>query len=136
MKVQVYRNLHRSGKDGAVYSVRSKATRRVIDHRQWIILTDVKCHVGQSGRERVLREKSKNVHAWIEGLLEGTEPVERSQIEFLEWMDIKAWKHRLVGVTYNPYKYTTFVNVEDESPLHKVDLVVITPLGVKMMVPL
>lgn len=66
MKVEVYRNLH---KNGIVYSIRDQKTKRVIGYSSNLTLKDVKFCVNQTGRERVLREKRKNVHAFIRGTI-------------------------------------------------------------------
>jgi hypothetical protein len=66
MKVFVYRNLRRG-----CLSVRDTKTRRVIAHVDEIFLRDVKFKVSKAGRERVLKEKQKNVHAGVEGNIIG-----------------------------------------------------------------
>ena len=105
MRVQVYRNLHKSIGKSAVYSVRDKKTRRVVDHQSFIILRDCKFHVSQSGRERVLREKRKNVHAWVEGSLLFTGD---DALSFYEKLVLGAVEATLEGVLYNPYRYDQF----------------------------
>src|SRR4029077_1803055 len=86
--VQVYRNIHRSRQAGEpVYSIRDKKTRRVVGHASSIFITDAKFHVNENGRQRVLTEKRKNVHAWVEGRLANT-------------VDLTG----AVAVSYNPYK--------------------------------
>jgi hypothetical protein len=87
--VQIYRNLH---KKGVVYSVRSLATRKVVDYVSDVVLTDVVFKVNQSGRERVVREKRKNVHAVMEGRIISDLPVSSGRL-----------------ITYNPYKSNQFV---------------------------
>ena len=64
-RVEVYRNLHKN-----CYSVRAltgKNKGRVIDYVQSITLKDAKFVVQPAGRDRVLREKRKNVHAFVRG---------------------------------------------------------------------
>jgi len=91
MRVFVYYNLHKH-----TWSIRDCKTRRVIGHSKRVVLYDVKPKVSQAGRERVLREGRKNVHAGLEGtLLES----------HLKW-DSEA---KPKPITYNPYKYETFV---------------------------
>lgn len=103
--VQVYRNIHRSRRAGQpVYSIRDKRTRRVIDHATDILLADARFHVNENGRQRVLQEKRKNVHAYIEGTLidsatpspEGGRPV-----------------------SYNPYRGPSFVQTDDGTEIHQ-----------------
>ena len=95
-KVRVYYNLHRK-----CLSVQDYATRRVIAHTGSILLADVTLSVSAAGRARVLREGHKNVHAYVVGTVIETMP--RGTTE--------------VTVTYNPYKYTSFVNRETEAPV-------------------
>lgn len=64
-RVQVYRNL--KFKDSIVYSIRDAQTNLVLGHATHILLSKCKFVVSEAGRRRVLREKKKNVHAWIEG---------------------------------------------------------------------
>lgn len=64
-RVEVYRNL--KFKDRVVYSIRDKKTGLVLGHATDLLLSRCKFVVNQKGRERVLRDKKKNVHAWIEG---------------------------------------------------------------------
>jgi hypothetical protein len=64
MIVQVYKNLHKG-----CFSVRNKKTGKVIAYTNAITLINCRLVVGKKGRERVLRERQKNVHAFIEGEL-------------------------------------------------------------------
>jgi len=91
MRVFVYRNLHKN-----CLSVRCVKTKRVIAYVDFILLEDCKFKVSQKGRERVLKEKRKNVHAGIEG----------------EWVEHKrvlltSYTFRVI---YDPYKHKTFVD--------------------------
>lgn len=96
-KVRVYFNLHKK-----TFSVQDRKTGLVILHTDKIFLTDVKYNVRQGGREKVLREKKKNVHAFIEGTI----------------CDGKSVKMPLDAVTYNPYKYDSFVIRSSEKPIY------------------
>ena len=49
------------------WSLRHKG--RVVHHAQYVEIKPTAFHVGQSGRKRVVKEKRKNVHAWIKGEL-------------------------------------------------------------------
>ena len=65
LRVEVYRNLHKG-----CYSIRALSGEdkgRVIDHVQSITLRDVSFVVQPAGRNRVLEEKRKNVHAFVRG---------------------------------------------------------------------
>lgn len=113
-KVFVYRNLH--FKDRVMYSVKNVASGRVVDHSPIVYLTDVKFKVSPAGRARVLREKHKNVHAGVQGL--------PSAIGFdVFWDDY-------VKVTYNPYKYESFVRTDTGEPVYTAKAVMIDAQGV------
>jgi len=106
-RVQVYYNLHKK-----CLSVRHKG--KVIEHAQEVTLTDARFHVQQAGRERVLKEKRKNVHAYISGKLKET--FWFTQAPKYIW----TAKQR---VTYNPYKYKNFVNKKTLKPVASAEVV-------------
>jgi hypothetical protein len=113
-RVFVYRNLNASKKHNRViYSVRDIQTGRVVGHAENVWLADVVFKVGEAGRDRVRREKSKNVHAGITGI-----PVPS--------VNSATWR----SATYNPYRYDTFVDRETGSPLLNADNVHLSPTGV------
>lgn len=99
MRVFVYYNLHKH-----VWSIKAlegSQKGKVVAHRDTVWLRDAKPVVSLSGRHRVLREQRKNVHAGITG----------------EWIPNKGIHRgmKLDKVTYNPYKYESFVYTADES---------------------
>ena len=99
MRVEVYFNLHKR-----VFSVRSCKTGRVIHHAKDVHIVNPKFVVREGGRQRVLRERKKNVHAFVRGNL----------------TVFKDRPSRLADtIGYNPYKYDSFVNVTDEEPVYK-----------------
>lgn len=61
-KVRIYRNLHKN-----CYSVQDAKTRRVIAYRDYIALENATFVVSEAGRQRVLRDHKKNVHAFVVG---------------------------------------------------------------------
>ena len=94
-RVYVYKNLHRN-----CYSVRQDGLVKM--HTDEICLYDAQFRVGKKGRERVIEEGRKNVHAYVKGC------VILNKVKGLE--ERKARKPKtLRQVTYNPYKYETFV---------------------------
>ena len=107
-KVYVYKNLHKG-----CWSVRDKKSRRVIDHADVIVLDNAEFKVSELGRQRVLREKKKNVHAGVEGYISSQE-ITHSLIE------------GMVEVTYNPYKHSSFVVKSTQEPIKNSELVVMT----------
>ena len=97
--VEVYRNLHKD-----CWSVRQN--RLVRFHTDYICLTDAKFVVSKAGQLRVLKSGHKNVHAFVKGLL--CNPREQ-------------WANRLPysydEITYNPYKYDSFVFADNKNPV-------------------
>ena len=89
-------------------------------------------HVSAKGRARVLQEKTKNVHAWIEGDL-GNYPTNasvRRRAYWLKWLAKERGGFEFKPVTYNPYKYDCFVFKETEDSISSSPAVIISPLGV------
>ena len=106
-RVQVYYNLHKK-----CLSIRHKG--KVIEHAQEVTLTDARFHVQQAGRERVLKQKRKNVHAYVSGKL-------KESFWFIQAPKyIWTAKQR---VTYNPYKYKNFVDKETLEPVASAEVV-------------
>jgi hypothetical protein len=101
MKVFCYYNLHRH-----VWSIKALEGQdkgRVIGHSKYVTLRDSKPKVSEAGRQRVLREQRKNVHAGIVGEL--------------MLKDVKMFLTEgepVDYITYNPYKYSTFVHKDTE----------------------
>mgnify|MGYP000909682261 CR=1 FL=1 len=60
----VYWNLHQHR-----YSILNRKTSRVEDHQPTIYLAEARFVVREAGREKVLKEKRKNVHAFVRGEL-------------------------------------------------------------------
>jgi len=106
MKVEVYRNLHKH-----CWSIRDTKTGRVIEHTNNVHIKDAKLVVRKAGREKVLREKRKNVHAFVRGTIESCSSCHTEQI------------------AYNPYKYDSFVLVESKEPIFNAEHVYLNILG-------
>jgi len=107
MKVDVYFNLHKNK-----LSVRSRERAsygKVINHVDSILLKDCTFVVNPAGRKRVLKEQRKNVHAYVRG----------------EITQNGCWEGSSRTVTYNPYKYDSFVYIDTEKTVSKADYVVI-----------
>jgi len=85
----------------------------VVAHLNSLILKDVQFRVSEAGRQRVLKNKQKNVHAGIVGTLIDAS-FQNSLIES---------KKKANRITYNPYKYSTFVIAETEFPIYNAPFV-------------
>jgi len=112
MRVFVYFNLHR--KCFSIKALEGDRKGRVVAHSSTVLLEGCKFKVSEAGRQRVLREKRKNVHAGVTGTWINADRVE-SCYEFLS----------MVGrqVSYNPYKYSSFVIKATEQTVDKADVV-------------
>lgn len=97
-KVRVYRNL-RTGS----WSIQAKTPKgwRVRGHATAVELLDADCHVSDAGRARVLRERCKNVHAYIEGI------IDLRNMSGFPYGDADR-------ITYNPYEAGTFTTSDGE----------------------
>lgn len=98
--VDVYRNLHRK-----CWSVRHLGIVR--SHCDVVTLSDVTFRVSEAGRQRVLRERRKNVHAVVRGTL----------VSYGNVVGEDA-----LEVSYNPYKGDTFYHVLTGEPIHKTEV--------------
>jgi hypothetical protein len=101
-KVMVYYNLHKH-----TFSISRNG--RVIAHADYVKLTDVEFRVRQGGREKVIREKSKNVHSFVIGTLEDYCKFPCENLPSEPNSNI---------VTYNPYKYNSYVIKDTEEPIY------------------
>ena len=129
MKVEVYRNLH-NGK----LSIRDAKTKLVIGHADRVKLVDVTFHVSQAGRERVLRERKKNVHAVVRGYmvsaLFGESYKGRSLFDYTGYGDpicVRPY-HEVEPIKYNPYKSSAFTY--KDKPVAKAKAVTVGIAGI------
>jgi hypothetical protein len=105
MKVEVYFNLHKK-----LFSVRDCKTGRVVDRVCNIWIENPEFVVRKAGREKVLREKKKNVHAFVRGKW-----IQNLLVE--DASKILDHREHSQEVTYNPYKYDSFVTKHDAKPI-------------------
>lgn len=89
-KFYIYRNLHTD-----TFSVKFRG--KVIRHPKKCFLINVDLNVSEKGRERVLRERVKNVHAMLAAKQIKRIPQNLNMDNYEEFF-------------YDPYKYNTFVN--------------------------
>ena len=87
-KVEVYKNLH-----NGLFSVRQNGL--VVAHVESIVLSYPKIKINEKGRQKVIKDKAKNVHAFITGF--------PNSVNKCFTIDDKH------AITYNPYKFKTFV---------------------------
>lgn len=118
MRVRVYKNAHKTrAQDKSVYSIKSIASNLVIGYSCYLTITDTKFIVQPSGRERVLKTKIKNVHAFIEGTINASladrlsssnKEIINRKYDFL--IDPLQSMLNLKFAEYNPYEHASFVD--------------------------
>jgi hypothetical protein len=101
-KVMVYYNLHKH-----TFSVTYDG--RVIAHADYVKLENVVFRVRQGGRDKVLKDKRKNVHSFVIGTL----------IDYCKFpCENMPEEPNNDIVTYNPYKYNSYVMKDTEEPIY------------------
>jgi hypothetical protein len=117
-KVMVYYNLHKH-----TFSVRSN--NRVVIHADYVKLVDVEFKVRQGGREKVIKDKQKNVHSFVIGTL----------VDYCSYpcKDMPTEPNNNI-VTYNPYKYNSFVMKDTEEPIYQASVVKMINSGNKIFI--
>lgn len=101
---RIYRNLHRGNFSIQSY-IKEKGGYRVTDRVSTAILESCTFRIYESGRQKVIKEKRKNVHAYV---------------EFAVYRHIKGNVDisNLREIYYNPYEFDSFVY---KDTLKKVD---------------
>jgi hypothetical protein len=108
----IYFNLHKN-----VFSVKDVRTGLVAgDHRTEVVVKNAVFKVSEAGRQRVLAEGVKNVHAGVKGELGAISEADMAS---------------LVKVTYNPKKYDSFVTVEGHRPLEGAEMVLMRTIEIE-----
>lgn len=97
--VYVYRNLHTH--NFSIYQQEVKA------HTNTLILSNVTFHVSEKGRQRVINQKRKNVHAKVKGVITNLNPD----------------NYQLTPIYYNPY--TTEQFTINNQPIYQTDLILL-----------
>lgn len=93
--LRVYRNLHKGNFSVQSY-IQDKSGYRVTDRVTSAILEDCSFRVYEAGRQKVLRERRKNVHAYVEP---------KSYRHIQGEVDVTNFRE----IYYNPYEHDSFV---------------------------
>jgi hypothetical protein len=96
MRVRVHRNLHKK-----CWSIVDPKTGRVIEHTNSVTIQNATFVVRPGGRSRALRERKRNVHAFVVGDLV-TECIDAC-------CNRKSVVNEWSSVRYNPFKAGTFM---------------------------
>jgi len=82
----------------------------VAGHVTDAIVAKVSFKVSEPGRQRVIRDRRKNVHAWGEGVLIGQSDTE---------IDCP------IDLAYDPYRNETFVERSTQRPIRRADFLIV-----------
>ncbi len=114
-KVFVYRNLHKG-----CWSVKQNGL--VKAHGLELNLYSCAVKISKKGQDRVRRDKRKNVHAGIRGYLEPYHLGMSHEVKLSDEVELcqRTWQgfpnSQMREITYNPYKYDSFVHKDDQTP--------------------
>lgn len=121
MRVQVYRNLN-----NGLISIQDLSTGLVLGHAYAVDLEEATFIVREAGRQQVLKEKRKNVHAFVRGKvisIQNFQPYKGRSLKVTRLSDVFFFDQDLQGsdvwatttkVSYNPYKAPHFVTPEGD----------------------
>jgi len=123
MRVQVYRNLN-----NGLISIQDLSTGLVLGHAYAIDLEEANFIVREAGRQQVIREQRKNVHAFVRGKVvdvlnfqpfKGRGKHLYDEIPYESDIYSRLQRGSMVGgtttkVSYNPYKAPHFVTPEGD----------------------
>jgi len=126
MKVSIYRNLH-----NGLISIKSASSGLVLGHAQSVDIAWADFVVNEAGRQRVLKDRQKNVHAYVKGLLLNTRGFKsykgRSLGPVYGALDTI---HKVTIVSYNPYKAPHFVIKGTSDKVNKASLCTVSHDGI------
>lgn len=108
MRYEAYFNLHRK-----CLSYRPMGGH--VRHARSLILNEVNLVVQPAGRERVLRERRKNVHAFVRGSLTYVRALDETDDGDITPGNMDRQGYR--RISYNPYKYDSFVYLDTGMPV-------------------
>lgn len=123
----IYFNLHNH-----LWSIKDVQTRKVVGHAAHIIMSDVRPVINEAGRQRVLVELRKNVHAYLRGKIVSLgdfhsykgrrKPAENKVRNFsMDWLD----NYRLIK--YDPYERGDFFYRDNGDSFECADSVYLSP---------
>ena len=102
-QVEVYRNLNK----GRVFSIRDRKTGLVVAIGDKFKVENVTCVVREGGRQRVIREKRKNVHSFLKATFTGGCEFDLDDCQELY---------------YDPYTLDSFVNKDTGKKISNIDV--------------
>ncbi len=111
--VSCYFNLHKQ-----VFSV--KQGRNPVEHFNWLLLRNCSFLVRESGRQRVLMEKRKGVHAFVKGIFDCGNRILENDFSLIQ--DLLPNLTEDIRIRYNPYLYGYFFEAKSLKPIYNCDI--------------
>lgn len=112
--IDVYYNRHK--KLLSLRATKGEKSGLVISYAPKVHLVNCEFRVNEAGRQRVLQQKRRNVHACVRGTQTSL------YHELMEDFDSRA---DVVRLTYNPYKHSAFVRVDTGTAVKTAERVLI-----------
>ena len=97
-----------------MFSIRDRKSKRVSAHGNCFTINNVTTKISETSRQRVIREKRKNVHAYLLGNYQG---------------EFKMDTTNLQECYYNPYTLDSFIIKETEEKLDSIGTVYFDDCG-------
>jgi hypothetical protein len=101
-QIETYRNLNQ----GFLFSIKDKKTGLVVAHGNCYRVENVVCKVREGGRQRAIKEKRRNVHAFLSCFYSG---------------ECEMSLEGLSELYYNPFTLDHFINKETGEKVESVD---------------
>lgn len=114
LRVDVYRNLNKNCLSVMCRENGNSDYGQVIKHVDSISLSNVDFVVSEKSRERAKDQEKRNVHAYVRGIVD-------KNIEVIDGRNI----------TYNPFKYDYFIDVDNNEYVDSAERVTVTTNGVR-----
>lgn len=109
-RYKVYRNLNNSL--FSILAVEGKFKGKVVGHAKCVEMNNVTFIISESSRQRAVKEKTRNVHAFAVGHLTGFES--HYSVDTLQ------------QITYNPFFLDSFVFVSNSNKVSRVDQLILS----------
>lgn len=115
MIYKVYRNIN-----NGLISIAERRSGLVVAHCDSVTMQSVAFRVSDKGRQRVIKEQRKNVHAFAIGRVidvEGLRPYKGRNLD--SGLSVVEDSDMPTVITYNPYKAAQFVEMETSKPVFR-----------------
>jgi hypothetical protein len=116
MKCFIYRNLNRKGFIYSLKALEGPHKGRVVAYASSVFVSNAKFVVSAKGQARARKQKRRNVHAGIVGMVEGINNHINRLSHTIDQREF-ARLPRGIPVTYNPWKYDFFVDRNTNTPI-------------------